>query len=897
MGKIGYITAADIATWPDLELGGYMFNDLDHFLDSPQSYTVSNSGGLALFAKTNHGRVVGERLDIDTGSYAGHWLVNTVPTVSSFTLKSIVGGTPLTFSSSASGTYYPMVNNGFYIAQSGSHNQKNFSIGDNAQTYAYDNHNADGTLKYIHGDHGDHYTGTIGRKVFHVFPDKAATITNDGSGNVLVTYSTNHNIKRGMYGKIKFSTKGYNGYYFLERVTNTTFRIRPNATSDYVPYTVDDLAIYWCIVPGATSMTGVDIKSNNPDTDPILWVLPLSANGQVNFRKTPESNDNYGFEMFGGAIGFKTAFRYDPIARTGNINYLGWDGGLKFSRGKWPGYFEFKNYNSSNPILYFKSLCNNIVLEDIEIDGGDQGFAGSMCKDDSVATPVMKVTGRRIYSHNLGVGEGYYWGETSQQVSGSPNTSHGMNVLFEDNIAAYTGAELVQLGQMVSGSIARNFVAFCGSGEKYDPFTTGQGQGIQIRNQEGGVIIELFIVTGYNFYGIYCDSDHGNGTTGGSLTFRKFYVGEGCQSIGIFYDGGNDTTLVYEFKDFYAKNIDIYYDKYYYEAQATDSNKIILTVSSNNLTVNNGNIDSALSAYTLYDGTITNLNLPLVTRNVVQPAIEFECSGWAWMDIRNITLFVRNWDATNFNIVDLRDQRIPYKAGHVFRQYGKFWYLENDLASDAAITSSGGHALITSQEYVAGVLTPKNHGLNTGDAFTIDAGTYAGSFTVEKINATTFKFRNAGTLVNYVSDKRATYYTDLGLEPHLDSTNYTQLKWDSTGKCIKEVGYNSALTIYEYPPDDFRTKKNTLYSILGIGLNGGEQNDAGTYFEWQVAHETAGVADTSFISTVAFGKDKKLDKARIAQWFGSNMWYRSKMTVVDAAGRIATPVTSDWKKV
>ena len=308
MGKIGYAVAADVAAFPGLTLGMYMLNDLDHFKDAPTTGSITSSGGDALITKTNHGRETGDAIDIDAGAYAGHFKVEKI-TDNTFKIRTIPGNTFFPWGANASVTYYPIVENGFYIAAGVTHNQKNFSLGDAyTETYAADNHRSDGKLKYVHGDDGTSYSGPIGKNVAWIFPDHSgATITNSG-GKALLTYAPGHNIKRGMYGKIKFSTN-YDGYYFLEAVvtagvrSNTQFRIRPNATSDFVDYNGNE-TVTWAIVPGASQMSELDWKNSDPD-DPGLCVVLSSTQGQINMRKTPESFANYCFEIWGGAENIK----------------------------------------------------------------------------------------------------------------------------------------------------------------------------------------------------------------------------------------------------------------------------------------------------------------------------------------------------------------------------------------------------------------------------------------------------------------------------------------------------------------------------------------------------------------------------------------------------------------
>jgi hypothetical protein len=901
MGKIGYAVAADVAAYPGLGLGWYMLNDLDHFKDAPTTGTVTSSGGHALFTKTNHGRTTGDPLDIDSGVYAGHYTIDRID-ANTFKIRAIVGGALINWISNTSVTYYPIVENGFYIAQTGSHDEKNFSLGDDyAGTYGPDNHRSDGKNKYVHGDDGTTYAGPIGRHVAWIFPDHAgATVTNSG-GKALLTYAAGHNIKRGMYGKIKFSSN-YDGYYYLEAVvasgvrSNTQFRLRPNAVSDFVDYVADE-TVTWAIVPGASQMSGLDWKNSDQD-DPGLVVSLASAQGQINMRKSPESVANYCFEMWGGAENIKISGAYNPVSGYGSILYRGWQDGYAFSRGRWGCYFEHGNQLTNNSIVYF-SEGNGIWYDDFEIEGYDRGFAGFMGKNDALNNPTMRIKLTNFYIHNVGFGEGIYAGETTVQSGASPNTSHGIHLTLSNGVCAYTGSELFQLGQLVAGSRAKNFVGFCGSGERFNPFTTGQGQGAQFRNQEGDVEISNFVIDGYNFYGIYMQSDHGSlKTPGGTIELSNFALAHGSSGLGVFYDGNNDETLTYSFKDFYMKYIDRLNESAMYEAQASDSANLFLTVSDNPIIINNGKIDSALVSYLLYDGTAANLNLPKITRGASQPDIDYEKSGWAWHDPRKITLFVDTWDAANFYIVDLRGQRIPYQPGQVFRHKGRFYYLEESLGDLGSITNSGGHALITCQEYIADVLTTKNHGLETGDPVIIDAGTYAGTYTCEKINDTTFKIRNAGVLVNYISNKQISYAFSASAEPDQDLSKYTVLTWDATGTCIKEGSHNAGIDQYTFPPDDFRLLSGSEMARQGIGLFNIQADIDRSRIDWEFAYnDGTDNPYTSEIQTIQIEEKRDHAVADLVAAVGSGNFVRRKATPVNVGGDVGATRTESFVQV
>lgn len=904
MGKVGYAVASDVAAHSGLIAGMYMFNDADHFKDTPVVGTAGNSGGDLLITKAPHNLETNDTVDIDSGTYhayGNHFKVERID-ANSFKLRRIPANTFVPYVSSGSVTYSINGSNGFYIRQTGSHNEKNFSLGDAyTETYAFDNHNADGTLKYVHGDHGDNYTGPIGDKLWWGFYDKAgASVTDDGNGKALFTATGAHGLKHGFYGRIKFSTY-YDGYYFLEAVvisgvrSTTTFRIRPNSTSDYVAFAGNDTAT-WCIVPGASQMTGLDCKSSDPN-NPVRVVTLASRPGQINMRKRPESSETFCFEMWGGSQNMCMDGTYDPVGGYGSDLYTGWDQGYAFPRGKFGVWLEHGNYITNSPTFYFSS-GNGFKMKNFEIDNVDGGFCGFMAKNDSVATPVMDVTLEDGFIHNINDGECIYIAETSQQTAGVANTSHGVLLRMSNVLCAYSGAELVQIGQLREGSVAENFTGFSASNGKYNPFTIGQVQGAQVRNQKGGVLVRNFIMDGFSFYGIYSNSDHGNDTPGGDLTFRNFAINRGSNGLAVFYDGGNDSTLRYVFEDFTLKNIDKFPDRKWYGSQATSADILFLTVHGNPIVINNGKVDSAHSGYDLFDGASESvLNLPLISRGNTEPEIEYENSGWDWHDPRKIALMQPTWSAT-FHITDLRLERIPYQAGWVFRDKGFFWYLEQNIGDLGTITNSGGHALVTCKEFVNDVLTTKNHGLETGDPFNITVGPYAGTgLTVEKINDTTFKFRSGGVLVNYVSDRTVSYTFINATDPADHPTYYTRLAWDAAGKANIEVEHNPALAQYNYPPEDFRAKAGTYHARKNRGIYCIANDPTRTRYEWEWAQNNGGVPFLSKIMRLFTMGKRDQSAAEIIKKIGSGNFVRRKSTPVDSDGDVGATRTESFVQV
>lgn len=904
-GKIGYVTAADIALNPELELGMYLIREIDHFAAANHTATVSNSSGDALFTRSNHNLSTNQTVEVDAaGHYQGHHKVEML-TSSTFKLRRIPDNTFISYGGAAvSVTYHPIGDNGFYIAQTGSHNEKNFSLGD-AYTGSFHstNHNADGTLKYVHGDKGNNYSGPVGKHLAWIFPDHHGVLaTEDSNGKVIFTFAAGHNLKVGMRGRIKFSDN-YEGYYYFEPAftsgsrSATQFRIRENTTSDYVDYIADE-TVAFAIVPGTCYMTGVDWK-NSDFEDPGCIFVPASAGGQINLRKPPESFNNFCIQIFGGAQNIKFAGAYDPLNSRGDIMYSGWDGGFEFRRGKFGVYFEHGNYITNNPTLYFAS-GTGFWLDNFEVANHDAGFSGSMAKNDAVTTPTMRVRATNGFIHNIGDGECVYWGETSVQSGGSPNTSHGMQIEIYNVQCAYSGAELYQIGQMVTGSFAKNFIGFSGNNARYVPFTIGQGQGMQARNQEGDVEISNFIIDGFNLYGIYSQSDHGSDApAGGSITFKNCYVARGGQGLGVFFDGHNDTSLVYVFKDMFMKYIDELDESVFYGSQTADSDRLFWTTSDSHIVLNNLKVDSALSGHQLFEGIASNLNSPKVIRNQSVADIEYENSGWDWADPRDILLFLPVW-GPSFHLSGLASQWIPYPAGKIFREKGFFYYLDEDMGDIGSVTNSGGHALITCQEYIGGVLTTKTHGLTTGDPINIRVGPYANTgLTAEVINTTTFKIRLSGTLVNYSSSVQLSYVFDVLEEVSDNYSLFTRLSWDSTGKCNMQGEYNpSATPIRSFPPEDFRVKKGTVYARAMMGIQPIAADPTRSRHRWKYCHDTGSNApDTSVIQNLNVDTKKDQDVDLIKKLIGEGNWVRRESTPVDIDGDVGATRTEDFVRV
>ncbi len=549
---------------------------------------------------------------------------------------------------------------GLFVISSGSHNEKNFSIGANCVGTYTTNHATDGRLKYTLGGTGN-YAGPIGNRVWFYFPDHTASVSNS-SGNALFTRSS-HGLTTGKYIMVKnythYSQVGteYSGYYYVEVVSSNTFRLKTSASGSYLAYS-SAISVTYSQTIGSIKMEGIDCIGTA--ANPVI--ITNAPGSQFICQKNWESVATYGFEFFGGSKFAIITGEYDPVRGTGSVNYQGHRGNYKYSYGRYGMWIRFYNLLSNNPILYLKNGSTNLEICHLEIDGGGRGFAGIMIKSDNQPSQNMSAI------HDC-EGEGWYIGNTGDNVAGSAPSQHWIELDAYNNRVVRTGVEIVQTGQLKDGSKVQRNVALLGTLTHFNPFFSGQSNAAQVKPRSGNVLYDGNMLIGGTANIMLVQSNRSNEALDAtkSLTFSNSAFLYGRQRF-MFFTLTNDGTMPFNMENIYIKSATMY-DNDRMESQATDKNEIILTTESvTEVYINGMHVDTGMSGKILQSGgTATKYNTPYITRDQSLPDPEFMKSGYEAMRYLDIHEYFTTYAADhpthpNQNIIYTTTDIILYHA-------------------------------------------------------------------------------------------------------------------------------------------------------------------------------------------------------------------------------------------
>lgn len=689
--------------------------------------------------------------------------------------------------------------NGLFIINSGSHNQKNFSIGadsvgkhaydayvissntaDLVGTLGYDNHNADGSLKYIFGNTGGNYVGPIGNRVWFFFEDFTPTNVADIGGRASFTLA-GHNIPTGSYVMVKnYAHWGqvnttYSGYWYLESTGPDTFQLRKNADigSAYCMF-AGNISVKMSITVGASKMQNIDAIG----TESNKVIITNAPGSQMIFRKHWESTANYGWEFFGAAKHVIMSGEYDPVLGIGDTLYRGHRDGYAFSYGKYGIWIQFYNKLTNNPILYISNGATNWEVKFIEIDGGGRGFAGIMMKSDNA--PSQNMDDMRIhdcYIHDM-EGEGCYIGNTGDNTAGSAPLQHWVKLWMYNCRFARTGVEINQTGQLKDGSIIENNVYFIADLTHHKPFFLGQSNFAQLKDRTGKIIFRNNMLICGAVNAMLIQSNRANETAPSEVIIENTFFSDGMFRIS-FFSQVNALSGYVQYRNCYFKDI-LPYNTDRLESQSADEDELWLTTQTNPTLKLNGVIfDTAMNVRSviLSGGATDSLNLAQITyASVASPG--FKRTGMEGMgDIRNLHEYFQTYSATH---PTHPSQNIAYVTSDRLTYEGLFYRVNTAF--------SGGNA------------PPTN-------------------------------------------------------------ANCTQIFWDSNGWNSLHGSYNG--TPYScYPPDDFRLAANDVYNEKGMGLLDNEDNTNNTETYWEAAYNNgSGSPDLSFVRKIKMFRNKRLLKA------------------------------------
>lgn len=698
--QIGYVTAAEVALHPQMTLGDYMIKDRGHtnirlyIIQNEQACSITDNSGDALFTDNAHGLTTGTAIRVKKSKYYNGYGTANVINANTFKITKL-DGTTLAFNQNES--------NSFWTLMYESHDEKNFSLGVNSQgkacydkyqisgnladfrtSYAYNNHNADGTLRAEHGNFSN-YTGPIGDRLWFVFEDITVPITNNGSGHALATL-TNHGIPNG-YVVLKTEVSSYatrltNNHWYLESVNANTFRFKTNATGSYMPFTTN-ANVTFSIVIDASKMEGIDIAGSEDNP-----VIATNTEGQTIFRRSYESGTSYGYDMWGGVSHFRFTGQYDPILRTGDVNYQGREINKLFPYGEYGIEFQFGSSPLNNTIFNVGDGANYVEVDHVLVNGEGRGFAGMMFKTDGYGNlPVMDVSPHdNIITDTHG--EGTYIGYSTANVFGSPQTEHAVRLNMYNNIFARSGVEICQTGQLWTGSRVAHNVFFISSTTRYNPFYIGQSTHTQFKTRGiGNIFYEYNIGIGGGVQAITVQTDIADEVGDGSAIYiRKCVWQDNCGRL-VYYNNTNMTNTPLIFEDVWLKRVSPY-DTDRNESQPVFDGLILENDVTTKFVLQGLHIDNGMSSLNLIDGTAnSSQRFPHVTYEDV-PEVEFQGNGYEGINLRDVTYWERNFKAGH---PTHPSEQIHRNIGEIVLYHGRTYKVitnhDSDIAPDTDVTN------------------------------------------------------------------------------------------------------------------------------------------------------------------------------------------------------------------
>ena len=213
--------------------------------------------------------------------------------------------------------------------------------------------------------------------------------------------------------------------------------------------------------------------------------------GQVKWGYSTDQNTNRSLELYNFEHLFLTG-KYDPIAQTGDPNYLGHNNGDDYDA---PNYHERyglwgnprwsgQRYNSTfSNIIRIRSFQSCKVSY---VAASEGGFAGFNIKTDNPAIPDEVEIDVQDCFAAMTESEGFYI-----SYSTSATNQDITKLTLRNNIMAFCGSESMQTDNLVEGSLIEHNVAFAGACFHRRPFQDYYQDGLhQFSFCEGGVIVQ-----------------------------------------------------------------------------------------------------------------------------------------------------------------------------------------------------------------------------------------------------------------------------------------------------------------------------------------------------------------------------------------------------------------------
>lgn len=156
-----------------------------------------------------------------------------------------------------------------------------------------------------------------------------------------------------------------------------------------------------------------------------------------------------------GLKNFRLTSEYNIANQTGDPNYLGWDSGYEFRRGRFGMVFSGLQFGTDTYYTTGDHGCDQFELDNIE--SAYAYYAGVSLKNDNVGDPTATMKNCSVhhcYVHDQYQGEGIYWGNTQAVPQHTIK-----DTVFHNNIFVRSSREILQLGRLGQGFRAYNNVA------------------------------------------------------------------------------------------------------------------------------------------------------------------------------------------------------------------------------------------------------------------------------------------------------------------------------------------------------------------------------------------------------------------------------------------------------
>jgi hypothetical protein len=269
---------------------------------------------------------------------------------------------------------------------------------------------------------------------------------------------------------------------------------------------------------------------------------------------------------------------------SGHPSWLGFDGGYAFRDGTFGIWVNNRWTSEGGGDLNIGGLSDSVSVHDLQTGNG--GFAAVFIKQNDIAEANIS----NIYRHFkfykvLSIhphGEAWYWGSTGvDSASGGTLYQHLLQDFdVHDNINAFAGNEILQIGQMGGGMHIYKNVFYLSAMNWGSPFDNQQNFAEQIDIRNGGNRIDsnIFIRSGEQIPSVFAIRKHGIVSNGDSTIMEKNLYTHGLGNIGGYVGGSTPTAgTLLVFKNNTMGNFNFLANRYFSDARGTNTQEVLRT--------------------------------------------------------------------------------------------------------------------------------------------------------------------------------------------------------------------------------------------------------------------------------------------------------------------------------